>query len=55
MSGSIDVGTRARRGAAGLDRQQAEQLLGSLEELERLEQQRLRQVRVMRERRGRDW
>jgi len=44
-----------RRGAAGLDRQQAEQLLGSLEELERLEQQRLRQVRVMRERRGRDW
>ncbi len=39
----------------GMDRQQAEQLLGSLQELERLEQQRLRQVRVMRERRGRDW
>jgi Ca-activated chloride channel family protein len=39
----------------GLNRQQAEQLLGSLSELERLEQQRLRQVRVMRERRGRDW
>jgi Ca-activated chloride channel family protein len=39
----------------GLDRAQAEQLLGSLQELERLEQQRLRRVRVMRERRGRDW
>jgi tetratricopeptide (TPR) repeat protein len=39
----------------GLDRQQAEQLLGSLQELERLEQQRMRKVRVMRERRGRDW
>jgi len=39
----------------GLNRMQAEQLLGSLQELERLEQQRMRQVRVMRERRGRDW
>lgn len=39
----------------GMNRQQAEQLLGSLSELERLERQRLRQVRVMRERRGRDW
>ncbi|HET9328603.1 MAG TPA: VWA domain-containing protein [Candidatus Eisenbacteria bacterium] len=39
----------------GLDRQQAEQLLGSLHELERLEQQRMRRVRVMRERRGKDW
>jgi tetratricopeptide (TPR) repeat protein len=39
----------------GLDRRQAEQLLGSLQELERLEQQRMRRVRVMRERRGRDW
>jgi Ca-activated chloride channel homolog len=39
----------------GMDRRQAEQLLGSLQELERLEQQRLRQMRVMRERRGRDW
>jgi Ca-activated chloride channel family protein len=39
----------------GMDREQAERLLGSLEELERLEQQRLRKVRVMRERRGRDW
>jgi len=39
----------------GLDRRQAEQLLGSLQELERLEQQRMRRVRVMRERRGKDW
>src|SRR5262245_32488736 len=39
----------------GLDRRQAEQLLGSLQELERLEQQRMRKVRVMRERRGKDW
>ena len=39
----------------GMDRRTAEQLLGSLAELERLEQQRLRKVRVVRERRGRDW
>jgi Ca-activated chloride channel family protein len=39
----------------GMDRRTAEQLLGSLGELERLEQQRLRKVRVVRERRGRDW
>jgi Ca-activated chloride channel family protein len=38
-----------------MDRRTAEQLLGSLSELERLEQQRLRKVRVVRERRGRDW
>jgi Ca-activated chloride channel homolog len=43
------------RAGQGLDRQQAEQLLGSLQELERLEQQRMRRVRVMRERRGKDW
>lgn len=39
----------------GLDRRQAEQLLGSLQELERLEQQRMRRVRVLRDRRGKDW
>jgi hypothetical protein len=38
-----------------MDRRTAEQLLGSLTELERLEQQRLRKVRVVRERRGKDW
>jgi Ca-activated chloride channel homolog len=38
-----------------MDRSTAEQLMGSLNELERLEQQRLRKVRVVRERRGRDW
>lgn len=42
-------------GPDGMDRRTAEQLLGSLSELERLEQQRLRKVRVVRERRGRDW
>jgi Ca-activated chloride channel homolog len=42
-------------GPEGMDRRTAEQLLGSLSELERLEQQRLRKVRVVRERRGRDW
>jgi len=42
-------------GPGGMDRRTAEQLLGSLSELERLEQQRLRKVRVVRERRGRDW
>jgi len=39
----------------GMTRERAEQLLGSLEELERLEHQRMNKVRVMRERRGRDW
>jgi Ca-activated chloride channel family protein len=42
-------------GPDGMDRRTAEQLLGSLNELERLEQQRLRKVRVVRERRGKDW
>lgn len=42
-------------GPDGMDRRTAEQLLGSLSELERLEQQRLRKVRVVRERRGKDW
>jgi Ca-activated chloride channel homolog len=38
-----------------LDRQQAERILASLEQIERREQQRIRQVRVMREKRGKDW
>jgi Ca-activated chloride channel family protein len=42
-------------GPRGMDRRTAEQLLGSLSELERIEQQRLRKVRVVRERRGKDW
>jgi len=46
---------QAQQGPESMDRRTAEQLLGSLAELERLEQQRLRKVRVVRERRGRDW
>lgn len=42
-------------GAPGMSRQQAEQLLGSLQELERLERQRGQRVRVARERHGKDW
>jgi Ca-activated chloride channel family protein len=42
-------------GAPGMTRQQAEQLLGSLQELERLERQRAHRVRAMRERKGKDW
>lgn len=45
-----------RPGAApGMTRQQAEQLLGSLQELERLERQRSQRVRATRERKGKDW
>jgi tetratricopeptide (TPR) repeat protein len=44
-----------RQGPGQMNRATAEQLLGSLSELERLEQQRLRKVRVVREKRGRDW
>lgn len=39
----------------GMDRAQAERLLGALEELQRLERQRQQQVRVMQEKRGKDW
>jgi Ca-activated chloride channel family protein len=42
-------------GAPGMTREQAEKLLGSLEELERLEKQNARQVKVMREHKGKDW
>jgi len=38
-----------------MNREQAERLLGALQDLERAEQQRRRQVRVTRERHGRDW
>jgi len=39
----------------GMSREQAEQLLGSLQELERLEKQRARMNRVTQERKGKDW
>jgi Ca-activated chloride channel family protein len=39
----------------GMTPQQAEQLLGSLQELERLERQRARRTKVMNERKGKDW
>lgn len=42
-------------GAPGMTRQQAEQLLGSLQELERLEKQRASRAQVSRERKGKDW
>ena len=42
-------------GAPGMTRDQAERLLGSLDELERLEKQRARQTKVTRERKGKDW
>lgn len=38
-----------------MTRAQAEQLLGALQDLQRAEQQRRRKVRVMSERRGKDW
>ena len=41
--------------SAGMTTQQAEQLLGSLQELERLERQRARRTQVTSERRGKDW
>jgi Ca-activated chloride channel homolog len=40
---------------AGMTPQQAEQLLGSLQELERLERQRARRTKVTGERKGKDW
>lgn len=39
----------------GMDRAQAERLLGALEELQRLERQRQRKVRAVQEKPGRDW
>jgi hypothetical protein len=38
-----------------MTRSQAEQILGALQDLQRAEEQRQRRVRVLRERRGRDW
>jgi Ca-activated chloride channel family protein len=42
-------------GDPGMTREQAERLLGALQDLARSEQQRQRRVRVLREKRGRDW
>jgi len=42
-------------GSQQMSREQAEQLLGALQELARADQQRQRKVRVLRERRGKDW
>lgn len=42
-------------GAPGMTKQQAERLLGSLQELERLEKQRAKRTKVMQEKRGKDW
>ena len=39
----------------GMDRAQAERLLGALEELQRLERQRQRRVRTVQEKPGKDW
>jgi Ca-activated chloride channel family protein len=41
--------------APGMTTQQAEQLLGSLQELERLERQHARRAKVTGERKGKDW
>jgi hypothetical protein len=38
-----------------MTRAQAEQILDALQEMQRMEQQRQRRVRVLQERRGRDW
>jgi tetratricopeptide (TPR) repeat protein len=46
---------QSRGMSGGMNRTQAEQLLGALQEMARIEQQRRRKVRVMRERQSRDW
>ncbi len=43
------------QGMPGMTKQQAEQLLSSLGELEKLEQARLKRMRVLRDRKGKDW
>ena len=55
QSGSQSQSPPPPRGSDGMTRQQAEQLLGALQDLARVDEQRQRRVRVMRERRGRDW
>ena len=42
-------------GQQGMTREQAQQLLGALEEMQRADHQRQQKVRVLRDRRGRDW
>ncbi|HEY2955720.1 MAG TPA: VWA domain-containing protein [Candidatus Eisenbacteria bacterium] len=53
--GSSQSGPPPPQGGGGMTRAQAEQLLGALKEVERAELQRQRQMRVTREKRGRDW
>lgn len=48
-------GTPPPQAGQGMDRAQAERLLGALEELQRLERQRHQRVRVVQEKRGKDW
>ncbi len=45
----------APRPIQGMSREQAEQILDALQEMQRMEQQRQRRVRVLQEKRGRDW
>jgi tetratricopeptide (TPR) repeat protein len=46
---------QAQKPSQSMDRAQAEQILDALQELQRMDQQRQHKVRVLKERRGRDW
>ena len=46
---------QAPRPIQGMSKEQAEQILDALQEMQRMEQQRQRKVRVLQEKRGRDW
>jgi Ca-activated chloride channel family protein len=55
QTGPSQSGPPPPSGAGGMTKAQAEQLLGALQELARADQQRQHRVRVMREKRGKDW
>jgi Ca-activated chloride channel family protein len=55
QTGPSQSGPPPQGGAGGMTRAQADQLLGALQEVERSERQRQQKLRVMRQKRGKDW
>jgi Ca-activated chloride channel family protein len=55
QAGPSQNGPPPQGGAGGMTRAQADQLLGALQEVERSERLRQQKLRVMRQKRGKDW
>lgn len=55
QTGPTQSGPPSQGGAGGMSRGQADQLLGALQEVERSERLRQQRLKVMRQKRGKDW